>query len=60
MDRGHGDVATRDAPDAFIEELIPSDDTPVVAEAQTVAAMRRVLARQPALAQLGGARTSRP
>jgi len=53
-------VATRDAPDAFIEELIPSDDTPVVAEAQTVAAMRRVLARQPALAQLGGARTSRP
>lgn len=45
-------MATRDALDAFVEELIPSDDTPGAAEAQTAAAVRRVLARQPALAQL--------
>jgi Gluconate 2-dehydrogenase subunit 3 len=45
-------MAARDALDVFVEDLIPSGDTPGAAEAGTAAAMRAALAERPPLAAL--------
>jgi hypothetical protein len=45
-------VAARDALEAFVEELIPTGETPGAAEAGTAAAVRAALAERPALAAL--------
>ncbi len=45
-------MAARDALDMFVEELIPTDETPGAAEAGTAAAVRAALAERPALAAL--------
>ena len=42
----------RDALDALVEELIPTDDTPGASEAGTAASVRQALAAQPAMAAL--------
>jgi hypothetical protein len=45
-------VEARDALDALVEELIPTDDAPGAAEAGTAASVRQALAAQPATAAL--------
>jgi hypothetical protein len=48
-------VAARDALDAFVEELIPTDDLPGAAEAGTAESVRQALAERPAVAALSEA-----
>ena len=45
-------MEARDALDALVEELIPTDDAPGAAEAGTAASVRQALAAQPAMAAL--------